>query len=98
MRWNVQSSKQYNTYKVQSSRKWMDGLAALETDTDRAAMKTPVTKDTIFVENGAANVSGSHTIYFQGCRHSLGNEVHKVICMLWSQILISPISSTEPEL
>ena len=72
----------------------------METDAGSAVMKTPATSATTFVYSGAADASGNYTLYFQGCRISLGIEVIKVICMLWTHamriVLISPISPTEP--
>ena len=47
-------------------------------------MKTPATSVTTIVYSGAADASGNHTLYFQGCRQSLGIEVLEVICMLWT--------------
>ena len=64
----------------------MDGWPAMETDAGRAVMKTPATSATTFVYSGAADASGNHTLYFQGCRQSLGIEVLEVICMLWTQL------------
>ena len=51
----------------------------METDAGRAVMKTPATSATTFVYSGAADASGNYTLYFQGCRISLGIEVIKVI-------------------
>ena len=61
----------------------------METDAGRAVMKTPATSATTIVYSGAADASGNHTLYFQGCRQSLGNEVLEVICMPWTQLPVS---------
>ena len=51
--------------------KWMDGWPAMETDAGRVVMNTPATSSITFVYSGAADASGNHTLYFQGCRQSL---------------------------
>ena len=55
---------------------------AMETVDDKAMMKTPATKATTFVLSGAANASGNHTLYSEGCRPSIGNQVLEVTCIL----------------
>ena len=73
----------------------MEGWPAIETDAGRAVMKTPATSATTFVYRDAADASGNHTLYFQGCRQSLGNEVLEGICMPWTQltrIVLIPIT------
>ena len=66
--------------------KWMDGWPAMETDAGRVVMNTPATSSITFVYSGAADASGNHTLYFQGCQQSLGNEVLEVNCMPWTQL------------
>ena len=41
------------------------------------------------VKYGAVDASGNHTLFFQGCRLSLGYEVLEVICMLWTLLTVS---------
>ena len=53
----------------------MDEWPAVETDAGRAVMKTSAIVATIFVLSGVVDDNGNHTLYFQGCRQSLGTEV-----------------------
>ena len=62
----------------------MDELPGMKTDAGRAVMKTPATLAASFVLSGAVDASGNHTLFFQACRQSLGNEVLEVTCMLWT--------------
>ena len=45
----------------------MDGWPTMGRDVGSAVMKTPETLATTFVYKGAADASGNHTLYFQGC-------------------------------
>ena len=67
----------------------MDGWPAMETDAGSAVMKTSAALATTFVYSGAADASGNHTLYFHGCRQSLGIEVLEVNSMLWTQLPVS---------
>ena len=63
----------------------MDGCPAMETDAVRTSMKLPATKSkALFKVVMLAPVAT--TLYFQGCRPSLGNEVLEVIWMPWTQL------------
>ena len=57
----------------------------METDAGRAVMKTPATKAKDLFKVVLPTPVAT-TLYFQGCRQSLGNEVLEVICMPWTQL------------
>ena len=61
----------------------MDGWLAIETDVGKAVLKTSPTKATSLVLIRAADASGNHTLYIQGCRQSYSNEASHIFKSAW---------------